>query len=443
MQTVLKQTRTPQTIEGDGAPDRLNNAFLYTIELNNSRLLEIKNNHKKRWSSQKRADQAHKIVKMAPWRWSTGPKTALGKQISAKNAWKHGFYGQSMRNLRRALHQQALFIRRVEQTTRLARIMWQQQASVLQGAMDSFDTIFRRLWRDFEQAGVQTPALDARLLARAGAGLEEAQAIANAKTPLSAQQIDIIEEFSKRRLEGEPVSRILGEREFWGLSFKLSPDTLDPRPETELLVERAVSYLSQACHSPSTQSSPRGGEEDLRASPAPRILDLGTGTGCIVLSILHSVPAATGVGVDLNPGAVAIARENAARLGLSSRADFMVGDWCAALPEGARFDLILSNPPYIPRAEIESLTKEVRFYDPILALDGGMDGLAPYKILFTTIKSVLNPGGRAVFEIGFGQADEVVRLAENAGATLIRLWPDLAGIPRVVEICYGDNEKNV
>jgi len=426
MQTALKQTRTPQTIEGDDAPDRLNNAFLYTIELNNSRLLEIKNNHKKRWSSQKRADQAHKIVKMAPWRWSTGPKTALGKQISAKNAWKHGLYGQSMRNLRRALHQQALFIRRVEQTTRLARIMWQQQASVLQGAMDSFDTIFRRLWRDFEQAGVQTPALDARLLARGGAGLDEAQAIANAKTPLSAQQIDIIEQFSKRRLEGEPVSRILGEREFWGLSFKLSPDTLDPRPETELLVERAVSYLSQVGH-PS----------------APRILDLGTGTGCIVLSILHSVPAATGVGVDLNPGAVAIARENAARLGLSSRVDFMVGDWCAALPEGARFDLILSNPPYIPRAEIESLTKEVRFYDPILALDGGMDGLAPYKTLFTTIKSVLNPGGRAVFEIGFGQADEVVRLAENAGATLIRLWPDLAGIPRAVEICYGDNEKNV
>lgn len=224
-----------------------------------------------------------------------------------------------------------------------------------------------------------------------------------------------------RRISGTPLSRIIGTQEFWSLEFELSPDTLDPRQDTETLVEAVVTRYGN--------------------TPPQRILDIGTGTGCILISLLHEWPGATGIGTDLSAGAVAVARRNAVRNNVAERAAFVQTAWAQGV-EGP-FDLVVSNPPYIRRDVIANLDENVRNYDPILALDGGEDGLDAYRSILTEIKTVLAPGGRVFFEIGYDQHESVPRLVENAGANPERIIPDSGGNLRVVECHMGITHKRV
>ena len=210
-----------------------------------------------------------------------------------------------------------------------------------------------------------------------------------------------------RRLSGEPLWRILGAREFWGLSFALSPGTLEPRPDSETLIDAALVHLAARRH------------DELR------MLDLGTGTGCLLIASLRECPQATGLGIDMSPDAVATATGNAARNGVGERAVFRQGDWTAGIEE--RFDLILSNPPYIGSGEIAGLDRAVREHDPLLALDGGPDGLTAYRALAAALPGHLKPGGIAILEIGAGQEEAVVALMRQAGLRHLDARRDLGG----------------
>jgi release factor glutamine methyltransferase len=221
----------------------------------------------------------------------------------------------------------------------------------------------------------------------------------------------LLEAFVARRLAGEPVDRIIGSRGFWTLDLAVTPDVLSPRPDTETIVRTALERI--------------GGRE------APlRILDLGTGSGAILLALLKELPEATGLGVDVSEAALAVARGNADRTGLEARAAFAKGDWTAGL-SGA-FDVIVSNPPYIPTGDIASLDREVREHDPHLALDGGRDGLAWYRAICVGIQGLLAPQGFAVLEFGQGQGGDIQRIAEAAGLVFAGFRNDLNGIERVI-----------
>ena len=212
----------------------------------------------------------------------------------------------------------------------------------------------------------------------------------------------------------EPLSRIVGRREFWGLEFLLSADTLDPRPESETIVEAVLARL-------------------LDGDRTYRFLDLGTGSGCLMLALLSEYPAASGIGVDIAPDAARTARDNAERLGIGRRAQFVVGNWASALT--GRFDAVVANPPYIEQEAIADLPREVRQYDPIRALDGGADGLAAYRAIAADLHRLLPAGGFFATEIGIGQAEAVGKNPEAIRPLLGRWSPDLAGIDRVVIAC--------
>ncbi len=247
-------------------------------------------------------------------------------------------------------------------------------------------------------AGVEGPRREARLILAAAHGTDAAGVLR-----MAAADEALYEPLVARRAAREPLAYILGRREFWGLEFAVSPATLIPRPDSETLVEAA-----------------------LAAGIAPRrILDLGTGTGCLLLALLHEFPEAFGVGVDISPAAAALAARNAATLSLAGRAAFTAGNWADAL-DGS-FDLVVSNPPYIEAGLIPGLAPEVARYEPGSALDGGADGLAAYRAICAALPRLLAPGGLAILELGAGQAADVAALA--AGFTL-RTRPDLAGIPR-------------
>ncbi len=224
----------------------------------------------------------------------------------------------------------------------------------------------------------------------------------------------MLDSFIARRVSGEPVDRIIGHRGFWTLDLKVTPATLSPRSDTETLV-RAGCDMILARHDKHT---------------ALRILDLGTGTGAILLAMLDEFPAATGVGTDISEEALLVARENAGQAGLSSRAVFQQGDWTAGLK--GPFDLIVSNPPYIPTPDIAGLDPEVRDHDPHLALDGGMDGLLCYRVLLPQIPPLLAPGGVAVLEFGQGQGVAVLAVALSCGLALVEFRNDLNGVERAV-----------
>jgi len=283
---------------------------------------------------------------------------------------------------------------------------------------ETLDGLLRRIREKLTMAGVENPALDARILVRQGGNFSDSDLITMGQTPLSRQAIEIIEKFVGRRAAGEPVSRIVGGREFYGRVFALSPDTLDPRPDTETLIEAVL------------KKAPVG-------KPL-RILDLGTGTGCILITLLKELPEATGVGIDINPGAVAVSRENAAIHGVESRIEFRCGSWFEPLGAGESFDVIVSNPPYIPESEIESLAVEVRNHDPRLALSGGDSGLEAYKKILIDIKNHLVCGGHALFEIGKGQEEGLSRLVAESNMTPRESYRDMAGVLRVVEITCGE-----
>jgi release factor glutamine methyltransferase len=272
----------------------------------------------------------------------------------------------------------------------------------------------RALAARFASAGIEAADLDARELMRAALGLDLTGLIRSARKPLAALDATRLEGYARRRLAGEPVARIVGAKEFWGLPLRLSAATLVPRPDTEAVVERAL--------------------EALRAPRSPgglRILDIATGSGAILLALLSALPDALGIATDISAEALLTARGNAEALGLASRAAFVVCDYAAAL--SGTFDLIVSNPPYIRSSDIAGLPREVRDHDPHLALDGGPDGLDAYRALIPETRRLLSSGGTVVVEAGQGQSGDIEALMTAAG--LVLDGPpkaDLAGIPRAV-----------
>ena len=276
--------------------------------------------------------------------------------------------------------------------------------------------VAQRLDRAFTRDDrLATADLDARLLVGHALGLDATGLILHAERPVSEADVARALAFAERRIAGEPVARILGEKEFWSLSLRLSPETLVPRPDTETVVEAALGWARRAGR----------GQEPLR------VLDLGTGTGAILLALLSELPAATGVGVDLAEGAARTANENARRFGLEERARFVVADWGAGI--NGRFDLVVSNPPYIRSGDIPGLAVEISRFDPDMALDGGADGLAAYRVILDRLDAFLAAQGAAFAELGDGQAEAVTAMAELLDFDAA-CHKDLVGIDRVVEL---------
>lgn len=272
----------------------------------------------------------------------------------------------------------------------------------------------RALAAQLKSARLDEADLDARILVGAALGLDLTGLITQAARPLTAAEASRLAQHAQRRIAGEPVARILGTREFWGLPFRLSEATLVPRPDTETVVELALEIFRER-----------------KASHPPRIADIGTGSGAILLALLHEIPDAFGVGTDLSLNALKTARANAVALGLADRAVFVVCSYAAALR--GPFDLIVSNPPYIPSAEIPKLSIEVREHDPHLALDGGNDGYDAYRALIPQAAERLAPGGALIVEAGQGQAQNIETLMRGGALSLDRPpKADLTGIPRAV-----------
>jgi release factor glutamine methyltransferase len=255
------------------------------------------------------------------------------------------------------------------------------------------------------RAGVEGPALEARLLLAHALGEPVERLLIDRRRIISTESFDAL---LARRVTREPLAFMTGHREFWSLDFEVGPATLIPRNDSETLIEAA-----------------------LAATTAPsRILDLGTGSGCLLLAALHEFPAAWGLGIDRSPAAVALAHRNARRLTLADRSAFLCGDWAAAI--AGRFDLVLCNPPYIPSADIAGLMPEVARHEPATALDGGADGLDAVRLLLADLPRLLTPTGVGIIEIGFGQDEAALRLAQQAGFSRPALRADLGGVPRAL-----------
>lgn len=278
--------------------------------------------------------------------------------------------------------------------------------------MLAFDDLVQKASSTLAAQKIANPRRDANLLLRLAANLSPEQAMMAPSREIDRETARLFDAFVARRARGEPVSRIRGIREFWSLEFEINAATLDPRADSEVLVAAVVETLAR------------------RGIPAPRILDLGTGSGCLLISLLSEFPRAVGVGVDLDPQATATAMHNARRNSVDRRASFVVSNWHTAID--SQFDVIVSNPPYISTETIPSLEAEVRRYDPHLALDGGRDGLSCYRMIGSAMPGLLAEGGLAVFEVGLGQSRSVAAILTNAGLSGIEIRPDLAGIPRCV-----------
>lgn len=274
-----------------------------------------------------------------------------------------------------------------------------------------------RLRDELDRAGIEAAALDARLLAAAALGTDTTGLLVRGDETVAPEAAATLSAFTRQRLAREPVARILGVREFWGLPFRIGPETLEPRPDTETIVEAALERLA-------------------RTDPV-RILDLGTGTGCLLVALLHEHPQAWGLGIDRAPGAARLASANAAANGVGSRAAFLCGDWGRAV--AGRFDLVVSNPPYIRAGLIPDLDPEVARHDPRLALDGGRDGLDAYRTIVAELPRLLAPGGTAILEIGFDQAQALRDLAACAGLDVLEVRRDLGGNERAVTLVQRES----
>jgi release factor glutamine methyltransferase len=258
-------------------------------------------------------------------------------------------------------------------------------------------------------AGVENPRGEAWLLLAAASGVERATLLAGAATTLSAEQNAALEALVRRREGREPIAYILGAKEFWSLRFEVDPAVLIPRPETETVVEAALEQIGER-------------------TAGLRILDLGTGSGCLLLALLAELPSATGIGVDHSSAALALAKRNAERLDLGARAGFRQGSWGEGLHE--RFDLIVSNPPYVAEVEWNLLQPEIRCFEPKAALVAGRDGLAVYHELAPECARLLGTDGALALEIGLGQADAVSAILAEHGLGVVEVRRDLAGIER-------------
>lgn len=265
---------------------------------------------------------------------------------------------------------------------------------------------------------IDGPVLEARLLLGFVLGGGPERVLADRDEHLTDHQVAILQDVLEQRRQRIPVSQILGIREFWSLPFKVTSATLTPRPDTETLVEAVLDHVDR---------------------PSSRILDLGTGTGCILLALLSEWPDARGVGVDASEEALAVAGKNAEDLGLAKRTRYVKADWRTEWMEdgwmdalGAPFDVVVSNPPYIPAADIEGLEPDVRVHEPRLALDGGDDGLDAYRIIISKLDVLLGEGGLAGFEVGIGQSGDVAALMRQHGLDVLEKRNDLGGVARAV-----------
>lgn len=264
-----------------------------------------------------------------------------------------------------------------------------------------------------QQERIESASLDARILLEYVLGVNREQLLFSLELPITTEQYDRFATLVAKRAKRQPVSKIIGRREFWGVNFVVNENTLDPRPDSETLIEYVLERIENR-------------------DTALRILDLGTGTGCLLLSLLSELPVATGVGIDASPDALLVAKENAVALGFTERTDFIVGDWCSSL-EG-KFDIIISNPPYIPTKTISTLEPEVTEFDPLLALDGGVDGLDCYRKIMQQLPAALAKDGFAAFEIGIGQQNDLGKIANENGLEIAGSKNDLSGIARCLII---------
>ncbi len=277
----------------------------------------------------------------------------------------------------------------------------------------TIDAARRHLGKLLRDESIETPELDARLLIGAVLGLDLTGLATSPDRLIDERHAMELAALAERRMRGEPVARIIGVKEFWGLPFRLSPATLVPRPDTETIVEASLDVVGKQ-----------------RTGRVLRIADLGTGSGAILLALLSELPNAWGVGTDIDVAALGIAADNAERFGLANCASFVRGSYAQTL--NGSFDLIVSNPPYIPTHDIAALDVEVRDHDPHRALDGGLDGLDAYRAIIPQASGLLREGGALLVEVGQNQSRDVARLMEYEGLTLAPVKFDLAQIPRVV-----------
>jgi release factor glutamine methyltransferase len=277
----------------------------------------------------------------------------------------------------------------------------------------SVEAAQRQLARKFRERGLDAPGLDARIILGHALGLDRTTLTAHSDRVLTPEEAAGIVELSARRLEREPIARILGRKEFWGLPFKVNADTLVPRPETETVVEATLASLDGS-----------------RKARGLSIVDLGTGSGALLLALLSEIEGAFGVGTDISFAALLCARENAAALGLSARASFVVCNYGAGLSGPA--DILVSNPPYIACGDIAGLEPEVRDFDPRGALDGGPDGLDGYRAIASDVRRLLAPGGVLALELGQGQLGTVTSIFAPVGLEPVTTRYDLSGIARAL-----------
>ncbi|MDF1729880.1 MAG: peptide chain release factor N(5)-glutamine methyltransferase [Minwuia sp.] len=280
---------------------------------------------------------------------------------------------------------------------------------------ETVGALLDRATRQLRQAGLPSPRLDARVLLGNAMQCDPASLLPGSTGPVAPAQVARFDALIDGRLDRRPVSHLTGRREFYGRVFMVTPDVLDPRPDSECVVELALRHL--------------------RMDEPARILDLGTGTGCLLLTLLAERPQARGLGIDISAAALDVATGNAATLGLQDRVGFQQGEWLSGV--AGQFDLIISNPPYIPTADIHGLSPEVRDHEPRLALDGGRDGLEPYRIMLPQLAGHLKAEGVAILEHGQGQETAIARLAEHSGLEITATATDLGGINRGVALKTG------
>jgi release factor glutamine methyltransferase len=275
--------------------------------------------------------------------------------------------------------------------------------------------------RRLDEGGVENPRGEARVLLSHVLGLGPEKVIGHPELEIDGDGVSKFEAALSRRVLREPMSHVLGKREFWSLNFRVTPDTLDPRPDSETVVEAVFEHISD-----------RGRRL--------RVLDLGTGTGCLLLAILSELPNATGVGVDISPAALDIAKENSKTLGFDNRAEFKLAQWDDGLDDA--FDIVVSNPPYIPTTELSRLEPEVSRFEPRLALDGGTDGLLEYRALAPVIARRLHREGMAVVELGAGQSVPVSDIMNSDGLRIVDQRHDLGGVIRCLVLRHASALTN-
>ena len=268
----------------------------------------------------------------------------------------------------------------------------------------------KKITKILAEGGIETNSLDARIILREIFNFDEKELILNSDLILSESKISKVQKIITRRLNYEPVSKIFGKRDFYNSTFSISDDVLDPRPETEHIVEIANNFILE-----------KGYES---------FIDLGTGSGCIILSILKENKNLTAVGVDISIDAINIAKKNSKDMKLEKRSSFLVSNWLSSIYSS--YDLIISNPPYIPSDEIITLSKTVKNFDPLISLDGGQDGLKCYKEIAQDINRVINKNGRVILEIGYNQAHDVIKIFESKEFKLLKIYNDINGLNRIL-----------